>query len=138
MRHEGKTSTVLNTAVMFAQSGASVLVIDADLRRPRCHEVLGVGNQTGLTEVLAGLYFAGSLDVLRAVAQSPPDDVRLFLGYAGWGPGQLEQEMSEGAWLVAPTSRELIFEVSPQKMWAAAVGELGIDPATLIPTRGVH
>jgi len=91
-----------------------------------------------LTEVEQGLYFGGSLEVLRAVAESPPSGVRLFLGYAGWGPGQLEREMVEGAWLVAPLSDEVIFEVGPEVMWNFVVRGLGVDPATLIPTRGVH
>ena len=51
---EGKTTTALHTALMFARLGAPVLVIDADLRRPSCHKVLGVRNDPGLTEVLAG------------------------------------------------------------------------------------
>jgi capsular exopolysaccharide synthesis family protein len=51
---EGKTTTVLHTATMFAQLGARVLVIDADLRRPACHRILGVDNRAGLTEVLTG------------------------------------------------------------------------------------
>jgi capsular exopolysaccharide synthesis family protein len=51
---EGKTTTALHVALMFARLGAPVLVIDADLRRPSCHRVLGVRNGPGLTEVLAG------------------------------------------------------------------------------------
>jgi polysaccharide biosynthesis transport protein len=52
---EGKTLTTLNTAVSFAQLGGRTLLIDADLRRPRCHKVLGLENTAGLTEVLLGL-----------------------------------------------------------------------------------
>ena len=51
---EGKTTTALNMALMFARLGEPVLVIDADLRRPSCHRALGVRNGAGLTEVLAG------------------------------------------------------------------------------------
>ena len=51
---EGKTITVLNTAIVFAQMGARVLVIDADLRCSGCHNLLGTENRLGLAEVLAG------------------------------------------------------------------------------------
>jgi putative transcriptional regulator len=91
-----------------------------------------------VTEVGEGLLFAGSIDVLRAVAESPPADTRLFLGYAGWGPGQLESELVQGAWLVAPLSSEVIFEAEPDEMWEQVVRRMGIDPLTLISTRGIH
>src|SRR5262249_2937814 len=51
---EGKTISVLNTAVAFSQMGTRVLVIDADLRHPSCHRVLGRKNVIGLTEILTG------------------------------------------------------------------------------------
>ena len=51
---EGKTVSALNTAVVFAHTGVRVLLIDVDLRRPRCHKVLALENLAGLTEVLAG------------------------------------------------------------------------------------
>ncbi len=51
---EGKTVTTLNAAVAFAQLGARVCVIDADLRRPRCHKLLRLAGHPGLTEVLIG------------------------------------------------------------------------------------
>jgi capsular exopolysaccharide synthesis family protein len=61
---EGKTSTTINTAVIFAQMGVKVLVIDADLRRPRCHKVLGMSHRLGLTEVLTGQ--RGPLEMIRS------------------------------------------------------------------------
>jgi polysaccharide biosynthesis transport protein len=51
---EGKTVTSLNLAIAFAKMGSKVLLIDADLRRPRCHDMLGLGRRAGLTEVLTG------------------------------------------------------------------------------------
>ena len=85
-----------------------------------------------------GLCLARSLDVLKSVTNVPESDVRFYLGYAGWGPGQLESEMVQGAWLVAPSSREVVFGVEPDAMWEHVVRGLGVDPATLIPTHGVH
>jgi putative transcriptional regulator len=85
-----------------------------------------------------GICFAGSLDVLRHVVDEPPDRLRLMVGYAGWGPGQLEMELAEGAWLLAPASDEVIFDVDSTVMWDHVLRSLGVEPATLIATRGVH
>jgi putative transcriptional regulator len=89
-------------------------------------------------QVLPGMSFAGSLAVLQAVAERPPNDVRLFLGYAGWGPGQLESEIAQGAWLCAPPSTETVFGVTPEAMWDKVLRDLGVDPVTLVSTSGVH
>ena len=50
---EGKTTTATNTAISLAQTGAKVLIIDADMRRPRLHSVFGIGNGAGLSTILA-------------------------------------------------------------------------------------
>jgi putative transcriptional regulator len=97
---------------------------------------VAVGNEA--TPVADGVFFAGSLDVLRQVAAHPADRVRVLLGYACWGPGQLEGELAEGAWLSAPVSSMTVFEVEPEAMWAHVLRELGIEPATLVPSRGIH
>lgn len=54
MMSEGKTTTITNLAETFAQAGNRVIIVDADLRRPRVHQVFGVSNQQGVTNVLAG------------------------------------------------------------------------------------
>jgi putative transcriptional regulator len=89
-------------------------------------------------EVAGGVHFAGSLDVLREVAHHPPRDLHLLLGYAGWGPGQLENELAEGAWIVAPVTHDVIFDVHTSVMWDHVLRSLGIEPSTLVATRGVH
>jgi putative transcriptional regulator len=89
-------------------------------------------------QVVEGVSFAGSLEVLRQVASDPPDDLRVLLGYAGWGPGQLESELAQGAWLIAPADRRVVFDVTPEDMWVHVVRSLGIEPATLVASRGVH
>ncbi len=84
------------------------------------------------------LCFAGSMEVLRQLALRPPSDLRIFLGYAGWGGGQLETELAQGAWVVAPLSPEIVFDVPAEEMWEHVLREMNIDPATLIATAGVH
>lgn len=83
---EGKTSTTLNTAVVFAQMGVKVLVIDADLRRPRCHKALGVERGLGLTELLTGQREAPEVIIPTGVenvsflssGSSPPNPAELL------------------------------------------------------------
>jgi putative transcriptional regulator len=62
----------------------------------------------------------------------------VFLGYAGWAPGQLEREIAQGSWLVVPAAARLVFEPDPDRLWEQAVRSLGIEPATLIPSQGVN
>ena len=56
----------------------------------------------------------------------------LLLGYAGWHPGQLEREIEENSWVVAPLDTSIIFEVPVEERWAAALQSIGIDPGTLV------
>lgn len=99
----------------------------------------GPADLPGVSQVAEGIRFApATLDLLRALAPDPPEPCRLFLGYAGWGPGQLETELAQGAWLLVPTSASLVFGGWGEEVWRAAVRALGIDPATLVPTPGVH
>jgi putative transcriptional regulator len=63
------------------------------------------------------------------MALEPPSRLRILLGYAGWGPGQLESELAQGAWLAAPVSREVVFDVEAARKGACAARH-GIEPAT--------
>ena len=96
------------------------------------------GDEEGVAELERGRFCAGSLDGLKAIARTPPSDVLVCVGYAGGGPGQLESEMATGAWLVAPLSAETVFDVEHDEMWMHVVRGLGVDPATLVSTSGIH
>lgn len=96
------------------------------------------GSEENVATLQHGICVTGSLDMLRAVATAPPADVRLFLGYAGWDAEQLEHELVEGAWLLAPMRRDVVFETAADDMWEHVVRGLGIDPTALVPARGIH
>jgi putative transcriptional regulator len=84
------------------------------------------------------LFLARSIEVLRSASDEAPGTIRFYLGYAGWGPGQLESEMEQGAWLVAPLDLDLIFNTPADDVWDRAVRGLGIEPATLVSTQGLQ
>ena len=78
-----------------------------------------------------------TLDVLEDIAEARgPDRAILALGYAGWGPAQLEGELQENAWLVAEAAHDLVFDSENDRKWAAALQSLGIDPLTLSAAAG--
>jgi putative transcriptional regulator len=84
---------------------------------------LAVNDDTGLTT---------SRDVLVAVSQGDgPYRMLITLGYAGWGAGQLEQELAQNAWLTVPANLDCIYGQPPEARFAAAMQLLGFDPLAL-------
>ncbi|MEM9488151.1 MAG: YqgE/AlgH family protein [Myxococcota bacterium] len=109
------------------------------------HEPLGPIPETDATIggaetilVAPDLALSSSRDALQTIASEPPERMRLILGYSGWGPGQLAQEMARGSWLHADADLDLIFETPAEDMWEGALRSLGIDPQTIIQGFGVH
>jgi putative transcriptional regulator len=73
-----------------------------------------------------------TLDILEDIANGHgPSDCLLALGYAGWGPGQLEGEIQANGWLTCEASHELVFSKSDAEKWEAALASLGISPSFL-------
>ncbi len=77
--------------------------------------------------VLPNLSLGHSLDSLMEIGESfsPVKKVKLFAGYAGWSPGQLESEMKRKAWLTHPASLDLIFDTPPEKLWQMVLRSKG-------------
>lgn len=73
-----------------------------------------------------------SRDILEAISTGDgPDDALVALGYAGWGAGQIEHEMSQNAWLSGPADLEIIFQTPVNKRWQRAADIIGIDLASI-------
>lgn len=78
-----------------------------------------------------------SRDILDAIARgNGPEHYLLALGYAGWGAGQLEEEMKENAWLTIAAEHALIFNNEPATRWRRAAELIGIDPSHLSDRAG--
>jgi putative AlgH/UPF0301 family transcriptional regulator len=87
-----------------------------------------------------GLYLAASPTLLRETLESTslPRRTMILAGYAGWSAGQLDAELEDSAWLIAPLELDLIFEIPPAASWEMAIRRLGADPALLQMGHGVH
>lgn len=69
-----------------------------------------------------------SRDIISAIAEGRgPAQAQFILGYAGWGPGQLEQEIKENSWLTAPADADILFNTPVEQRWHAAAARLGVD-----------
>lgn len=69
-----------------------------------------------------------SRDILQAIAQGEgPEQWLIALGYAGWGPGQLEQELAGNTWLSVPADSDILFRIPCEQRWRAAAALLGVD-----------
>ena len=83
-------------------------------------------------EIGGGLWLTSSRDILGAIASGQgPDNALMFLGYAGWGPGQLEKEMQLNSWFNTPADHSIIFNTQVDQKWHQAGKLLGIDYAQL-------
>lgn len=84
-----------------------------------------------------GFALTATLDILEDIAAGQgPEQALMMLGYAGWGPGQLEREIAQNGWLTSAASRSLIFGLADGQKWGAALESLGIDPLSLSATAG--
>lgn len=78
-----------------------------------------------------------SRDILAAIARGEgPDQALMILGYAGWGAGQLEQELLDNAWLTAAADRQILFDTAMEQRWQAATRSMGFDSHQLSPHVG--
>lgn len=83
------------------------------------------------------LMLTTSKDILEAVAEGKgPADWLLTLGYAGWGAGQLENEIAQNSWLTVPASADLLFETPPEALFDIAMQRLGISKFALSSVAG--
>ena len=78
-----------------------------------------------------------TVDIVRDIAEGEgPRDIVLALGYAGWGPGQLDGEIQENAWLNVESDAGLVFDPDLDAKWDRAIAKLGIDAALLSSEAG--
>jgi putative transcriptional regulator len=77
--------------------------------------------------VMTNLHLDHSLDNLIELGESfsPTQQLKIFAGYAGWSPGQLDEEMKRETWLIHPASLDVVFHASPENLWTAILKEKG-------------
>ncbi len=88
-------------------------------------------------KVSSAFSMTATLDILEDIAVGQgPRRALMMLGYAGWGPGQLENEIAMNGWLTTDADADLVFDVEDARKWAAALKTLGVDPMSLSASAG--
>jgi putative transcriptional regulator len=119
----------LNDLVQHMQSSNILLYQGGPVQADTIHMLHRVPEAiNGGMEVAKNIYWGGSYDELKELVWTDnceDSDIRLFMGYSGWGPGQLENEISEGTWLITDATDQLLFDTAPQDIWKKAIELLG-------------
>lgn len=89
-------------------------------------------------EIVPGLYLSVTLDALGPLLCDAQCKLRFCLGYAGWGPKQLDQEIAAGAWLFTEAERVAVLEGDAETLWDATLRGMGVDPAMIVSGAGVQ
>ncbi len=88
-----------------------------------------VGNMVpNSIKVMEGLFWGGDMDIIKQLIKQGEigeDDIRFYIGYAGWAPKQLDQELEENSWVVTNSDANKLIKTNPEKLWNVICKELG-------------
>ncbi|MEZ5014674.1 MAG: YqgE/AlgH family protein [Chitinophagales bacterium] len=85
--------------------------------------------------IIDGVYWGGNFEQISGLlrdGQMDQKDIKFFLGYSGWSPGQLIDEMTENAWIVTPASSKYIFDTLDKELWKRVLNDLGGEYGQLV------
>jgi putative transcriptional regulator len=108
----------------------TLLFLDRDDGQEGDSDGDGLGEQPD-RQICPGVSASQNVSDLETLESRPGDSFRLYLGYAGWGEGQLEQEILRNDWLIAPVLNDLIFSGTPDEAWRKALASVGVNPDQL-------
>lgn len=123
------TTLLLNDIMDDFPEFNAKIYIGGPVEHDTLHFIHKLGDKLeGSKEIMPGVYWGGNFEALKVLAENnaiKPEDIRFFIGYSGWGPNQLGEELKENTWIVSQTSQEVIFSEDFENLWRTAVIELG-------------
>ena len=99
------------------------------------HVLHRYGSKVGETiQIGEDMFWGGSFEAIQKIVQTEQttsEDIRFFLGYAGWSPGQLDAEIEQDGWIVTPAENGLVFTDNPEDLWKYILRRMGGEFALL-------
>ena len=121
--------------VMNDLQGENMISLGGPVQQDTLHFLHRHGDQVSeAIPIVDGVHWGGDFEVIKTLVQAEattPNDLRFFLGYAGWSPGQLEEEIEQGGWFLANAADMLIFSEEPHKLWRTVLRRMGGEYALL-------
>jgi len=119
----------LNEAIENAPSFDSRLGLGGPVQNETLHYLHQKGDIIpNSVEVIEGVYWGGDFETIKKMMvanELHPEDIRLFVGYAGWSEGQLKNEMDTKSWIVGRADKKLLFGGNPEKLWSQVLNKMG-------------
>lgn len=107
----------------------SRIFIGGPVEQDTLHYIHRIATLHDAIEIQPGLFWGGNFDQLISMVDTHQvliTDIKFFLGYSGWSPGQLDEELKIESWIVSDlTTEQLVFETDPEQMWKQAMRDLG-------------
>ena len=139
---EGSFGLILNRPLTLALSevindleGDDMISLGGPVQQNTLHFLHRHGELvTEAIPIIDGIHWGGDFDAIKTIVQTEmasPQDLRFFLGYAGWSPSQLEEEIDVGGWFLAHAADVLVFPEEPQNLWRTVLRRMGGDYALL-------
>lgn len=121
-----------------ADSSEQIVMFGGPVQQERGFVLHPTGtNWQSTLEVSPEVSLTASRDIIVALSEGRgPDQYLIALGYAGWGEGQLEEEIAANSWLTVPANKDIIFNTPFEQRWTAAALALGIDVNLISSTAG--
>src|ERR1700712_764900 len=105
------------------------LFLGGPVEQNTLHFIHRLGHQIdGSIYIGENLYWSGNFDEIKRLLNLgaiKEKDIRLFIGYSGWGAGQLDKEMKQNSWIVTKTTAETLFETPYNQLWRAILKQMG-------------
>lgn len=139
---DGSFGLILNRPLTLALSdvlsdleGENMISLGGPVQQNTLHFLHRYGDRVSeAIPIIDGVHWGGDFDAIKTLVQSDapsPQDLRFFLGYAGWSPGQLEEEIEAGGWFIAYADDVYIFAEKPENLWRTVLRRMGGEYALL-------
>jgi putative transcriptional regulator len=105
------------------------LYLGGPVEQNTLHFIHRVGESIeGSIRICEGIYWGGNYEQVKLMIQTgilAEADIRFFIGYSGWGVGQLQGEIEEDTWIIADTTSEMVFDTPSDKLWREVLKSMG-------------